>query len=284
MLECKEIRSLLADYAAGILDEETAAKVADHLLLCPICAGELERLGQPAEEAPAPVQPAEARSFATEDPLAAQKAAAPAAAPKKKLRRRTKVLLVVLALLLVLVGICTLRPQVQPLEQAQMATAKIQLRQGKIENVNIFTTYCGKETKHYRYIRENGIEALRAEDPETGIDLKQLTYGEFSALLETVLVQMNKDGMGLADCEQGEREIQYPISAKNNDIREMVPGEGSGYLRYRGYYLYSLNNKKLLKGDGAKVGRDALGGLQITNQWMDSRQGTIDYIYVLIAD
>lgn len=118
MLECKEIRSFLADYAAGILDEETAAKVADHLLLCPICAGELERLEQPVEEVPVPVQPAEARSFATEDPLAAQKAAAPvqespaedaasaeapaSAAPKKKLRRRTKILLALLALLLVL--------------------------------------------------------------------------------------------------------------------------------------------------------------------------------------
>ena len=119
MMECKEIRSLLADYAEGRLDHESAAQVADHLLLCPICAGELERLGQPAEEAPAPVQTAEARSFATEDPLAAQKAAAPvqespaeddasaeapapADAPKKKMRRRNKVLLVLLALLLVL--------------------------------------------------------------------------------------------------------------------------------------------------------------------------------------
>ena len=119
MMECKEIRSLLADYAEGRLDHESAAQVADHLLLCPICAGELERLEQPAEEAPAPAQTAEARSFATEDPLAAQKAAAlvkespaeddaseeapaPTAAPKKKLRRRTKVLLVLLALLLVL--------------------------------------------------------------------------------------------------------------------------------------------------------------------------------------
>ena len=119
MLECKEIRPLLADYAAGILDEETAAQVEDHLLLCPICAGELERLGQPAEEVPAPAQAPVAQSLGTTDPLAAQKAAAPvqespaedaasaeapapAAAPKKKLRRRTKVLLVLLALLLVL--------------------------------------------------------------------------------------------------------------------------------------------------------------------------------------
>ena len=119
MLECKEIRSLLADYAEGRLDHETAAKVADHLLLCPICAGELERLGQPAEEAPAPAQEPVAQSLGTTDPFAAQKAAAPvqespaedaasaeapapAAAPKKKMRRRTKVLLALLALLLVL--------------------------------------------------------------------------------------------------------------------------------------------------------------------------------------
>ena len=119
MMECKDIRPLLPEYAAGTLDGESAAQVADHLLLCPICAGELERLEQPAEEVPAPVQAAEARSFATEDPLAAQKEAAPvqespaeddaskeapapAAAPKKKMRRRNKVLLALLALLLVL--------------------------------------------------------------------------------------------------------------------------------------------------------------------------------------
>ena len=119
MLECKEIHPLLADYAAGALDEETTAQVADHLLLCPICAGELECLGQPAEEAPAPAQEPVTQNLGTTDPLAAQKAAAlvqetpaedaasaeapaPAAAPKKKLRRRTKVLLVLLALLLVL--------------------------------------------------------------------------------------------------------------------------------------------------------------------------------------
>ena len=117
MMECKEIRSLLADYAEGRLDHETTAQVADHLLLCPICAGELERLGQPAEEAPAPAQAPVAQSLGTTDPLAAQKAEdtaevaaqedsaevpASAAAPKKKMRRRNKVLLVLLALLLVL--------------------------------------------------------------------------------------------------------------------------------------------------------------------------------------
>ena len=148
MMECKDIRPLLPEYAAGTLDGESAAQVADHLLLCPICAGELERLEQPAEEVPAPVQAAEARSFATEDPLAAQKAAAlvqespaedaasaeapaPAAAPKKKLRRRTKVLLAVSALLVVLVAGLVLLWQ----QEVFSITARAKAPQGDITGV-----------------------------------------------------------------------------------------------------------------------------------------------------
>lgn len=118
MLECTDIRPLLADHAAGKLPEETARQVEDHLLLCPICSAALEEL-RAAQYRPAPP----ARSLATKDPLAhAPKAPAPAEAPaedpaqaapeeeasapagKGKLRRRTKVILALLLLLLVAVG------------------------------------------------------------------------------------------------------------------------------------------------------------------------------------
>ena len=126
MLECKEVRPLLAEYEAGTLPEEQAAQVADHLLLCPICAAALEDLRRAGDrpvitaEVPSPAAP---RSLGTQDPLAEQKAApaeeVPAeeeaqaitnaqvleAAPRKKLPRWGKVLIALGALVLVL-GIC----------------------------------------------------------------------------------------------------------------------------------------------------------------------------------
>ena len=124
MLECKDVRPLLAEYEAGTLPEEQAAQVAEHLLLCPICAAALEDLRRAGDrpvitaEAPSPAAP---RSLGTQDPLAEQKAApaeeVPAeaqaitnaqvleAAPRKKLPRWGKVLIALGALVLVL-GIC----------------------------------------------------------------------------------------------------------------------------------------------------------------------------------
>ena len=125
MLECKEVRPLLAEYEAGSLPEEQAAQVADHLLLCPICAAALEDLRR-AQERAAMSQvdalfSAAPRSLGTPDPLAAEKAApapeadepAPAAedapvpmpvteaAPHRKLPRWGKVLLALGALVLI---------------------------------------------------------------------------------------------------------------------------------------------------------------------------------------
>ena len=124
MLNCKDVRPLLAEYEAGSLPEAQAAQVADHLLLCPICAAALEDLRREKERPAAPIlSPAAPRSLGTQDPLAGQTpapaadAAAPEAdavpeaqpddkpAPRRKLRRRTKVL-IVLAVLVVLVGTC----------------------------------------------------------------------------------------------------------------------------------------------------------------------------------
>ena len=129
MLECKEVRPLLAEYEAGSLPEEQAAQVADHLLLCPICAAALEELRRAQERAAMPqvdaLFSAAPRSLGTADPLAAEKAApapeadepAPAAedapepapvteaAPRRKLPRWGKVILALGALVTVL-GIC----------------------------------------------------------------------------------------------------------------------------------------------------------------------------------
>ena len=131
MLECKDVRPLLAEYEAGTLPEEQAAQVAEHLLLCPICAAALEDLRRAGDrpvitaEAPSPAAP---RSLGTQDPLAEQKAEDPVTedaapveetveqesvtvqtteiTPARKLRLRTKILLALSALLVVLVGVC----------------------------------------------------------------------------------------------------------------------------------------------------------------------------------
>ena len=121
MLECKDVRPLLAEYEAGTLPEEQAAQVAEHLLLCPICAAALEDLRRAQDRPVAALSPAAPRSLGTQDPLAEQKAApaeevpaeeqAPTdgqvaeVAPRKKLPRWGKVLIALGALVLVL-GIC----------------------------------------------------------------------------------------------------------------------------------------------------------------------------------
>lgn len=80
MLECKDIRSLLPDYAAGNLAEDTARQVEDHLLLCPICAGMLEQLRAAEYRAPL-IQPAGLPRTTPpkikQEPLAAGKDSAP---------------------------------------------------------------------------------------------------------------------------------------------------------------------------------------------------------------
>lgn len=122
MLECKDIRPLLPEYAAGTLAEETARQVADHLLLCPICAAALEQrraaeyrapMAQPVMGLPrtTPPEPTKKASEAKEEPAPqtspepAEVPAAEEAAPTEKqsrLSRRGKVLLMLVALLMVL--------------------------------------------------------------------------------------------------------------------------------------------------------------------------------------
>lgn len=124
MLECKDIRPLLPEYAAGTLAEDVARQVEDHLLLCPICAGILEQLRAAEYHAPL-IQPVMGLPRTTppeikKQPSEAEKASAPqpetASAPQPKetpaeealpkkqprLSRRGKVLLALAALLVAL--------------------------------------------------------------------------------------------------------------------------------------------------------------------------------------
>ena len=65
MLECKDVRPLLADYEAGNLPAEQAGQMEDHLLLCPICAAALEDLRR--EKDRAAVMPAAASALEVAD-------------------------------------------------------------------------------------------------------------------------------------------------------------------------------------------------------------------------
>ena len=94
MLECKDVRPYLAEYEAGTLPEAQAAQMADHLLLCPICAAALEDLRHARERA-ALLPP-------VAEPAAQQESAqAEEAAPRRKLPRWGKVLLALGALVLI---------------------------------------------------------------------------------------------------------------------------------------------------------------------------------------
>lgn len=95
MLECKDVRPFLAEYEAGTLPEEQAAQMADHLLLCPICAAALEDLRH-AQECAA-VMPSPAAE--TED--AAETAQVAETVPKQKLPRWGKALIAFGALVLI---------------------------------------------------------------------------------------------------------------------------------------------------------------------------------------
>ena len=94
MLECKEVRPYLAEYEAGSLPEEQAAQMADHLLLCPICAAALEDLRRGQDRAA--LMPSVAEPAAQQESAQAEEAA-----PRRKLPRWGKVLLALGALVLI---------------------------------------------------------------------------------------------------------------------------------------------------------------------------------------
>lgn len=86
MLECKDVRPYLAEYEAGTLPEDRAAQMAEHLLLCPICAAALEDLRRGQDRAallPPVAEPAAQQESAQREE----------AAPKTKLPRWGKILL-----------------------------------------------------------------------------------------------------------------------------------------------------------------------------------------------
>ena len=95
MLECKDVRPFLAEYEAGSLPEEQAVQVADHLLLCPICAAALEDLRHAQERAAVLPSPA----AETED--AAELAQVADTVPNQKLPPWGKALIAFGALVLI---------------------------------------------------------------------------------------------------------------------------------------------------------------------------------------
>ena len=174
MLECKDVRPLLAEYEAGNLPEVQAQQVADHLLLCPICAAALEDLRRAGDrpvitaEAPSPAVP---RSLGTQDPLAEQKAApaeeVPAEAeeqaitdgqiteipPARKLRLRTKMLLAAGVVLLALVGLLVLLWRQEVFSIAARAKAP----QGEITGV-VYKGYKSGEKDGFRVRLRDGAK------------------------------------------------------------------------------------------------------------------------------
>ena len=179
---------------------------------------------------------------------------------------------------------CAPKPLAQPPDYTLVSTAEIQLQQGEIVGSNIFSVYYGKEkAEYYRYILKNGIVQLMEEPADSEVRFYALTYGQFSDLLEDVLEQLKKDGLGMSDSEYGDPEILYTsVMAKTVTTKE--PNTVSGPLRYMGYYVYSMEKRSLAKGDRVIVGREELGALRISNQWFGSLNGTIEFVYVLIAD
>ena len=182
---------------------------------------------------------------------------------------RCRMLAGVLTICLLFLTACAPKPLTQPPDYTLVSTAEIRLQQGEIVGCNIFSVYYGEEkAEYYRYVLENGIAQLRMEEPQTGIRLKQLTYGQFVEVLEAVQAQLAQDGMGMKD---GDPEIRYPISIKNTNILD------------KRYYLYSLKTKALMK-DAGRTGQDEYGILRITNQWLGGEQAVTEYVYVVITD
>ena len=78
MLDCKEVRPRLSEYLAGSLEADVARQMQDHLLTCPVCAAELERL-----QAEGCKQEHRVSVPVTKDPLEGKRPATPAPAPKE---------------------------------------------------------------------------------------------------------------------------------------------------------------------------------------------------------
>lgn len=77
MLDCKEVRPRLSEYLAGSLEADVARQMQDHLLTCPVCAAELERLQTEGYK-----QEHRVSVPVTKDPLEGKRPATPAPAPQ----------------------------------------------------------------------------------------------------------------------------------------------------------------------------------------------------------
>ena len=192
-----------------------------------------------------------------------------------------------LAAACLLLSACAQTPLTQPPAYTFVSNAEFALEQGEVIRQNIFTVYYGgTQAEYYRYRLNNGVVTLQEEAPTGSVTYTELTYGQLSPMIEAVLEQLRTDNLGMEDSPYGEPEIlyQYGVFGSNEAIAQLEPGTVKGPLRYMGYYVYSIADQSLERGDGVMTGRYALGHLRVSNQMLGSLNGTIEYVYILIAD
>ncbi len=181
---------------------------------------------------------------------------------------------------------CSSPPSSRPPEYSLVSSAEIQLKNGQIAQSDTVTYYYGEKTsEYYRCFLKNGIEYTTTEE-NFNISLGKLTYKQFSVMLQDVVKQLNTDRLGLTECPLGEPEIQYDAT-KNITGAEIAANEADeeGPFRYRGYYVYSLQERTLVKGDHVMVGRDDFGKLRVSDHSFHIfSEDHLEILYILIAD
>ena len=204
-------------------------------------------------------------------------------------KARLASLCLILCLCLLLCA-CSQPPSAQPPDYTLMSWAEIQLTQGEIAESSLFTVYYGeKQSEYYLYTLKDGIEQTKEAAPDSKVSFSELTYGQFVPLLRAVMKQLEADNLGMTKSTWGEPEIRYTPGKglTGAQIAAMEP-KTSGSVRYTEYYIYSIGEDRLVKGDHVLTGRDALGMLSVYNHSVGTvHDGTIldiEYVYILIAD
>lgn len=194
-----------------------------------------------------------------------------------------------LALCLLLCACSPLPPAEPPADSLMTSNALVILENRQVTQKTIRTVRYGKAAEYFELRLKNGIETLSEFQPESRVHYGQLSYQHYTAAMNVVVAQLQKDGMGMSHTEKGNFAVYYQPGqeGKNASIIGRKPTPSTDAVRYTGYHVYSIGKQTLTPGDGNIMGNDHWGTLSVHNN--NPQDPTVnleemEYCYILIAD
>lgn len=206
------------------------------------------------------------------------------------MKRHPLILSSLLLLLCCLLCACSAAPITQPPGYSLMTMGSlVALENRQVAYKFIRTVHYGAEAEYYELLLESGVENLGSFKPEGSVDYGKLSYKHYTAALNTLIAQLQQDDMGMSYTGAGNFTFYYQpgMEGWNQKIAAKAPDAPDDTLRYTGYYVYSISQKTLVRGDGQIVGEDTWGWLDVYNQnpfSPETNREELEYCCVLIAD